>query len=297
MANSIALAEKFLPILDEIYKKASVTAELDALTKPVTFGGANEVKIFKTSMVGLGNYSRTNGYPAGDVTGTWETIQLTKERGREFSVDRQDNDESLGMAFGTLVGEFMRTQVIPEVDAIRFAAWAQGAGLEVNTPAVLTANTVLPAIDAAHAAMDQAEVPSEGRRLYVSDSVWNMLKAALTRQWGSEGSIDRRVQNLDGTLVRMVPQTRFKTALTLNPGSSSNAGGFAPANDALDINFILLHPTARDQAVKQALPKVFDPDTNQKKDAWLFQYRLYHDSWVYENKENGIYLHSKPGES
>ena len=65
MANSIALAAKFQPILDEIYKAASLTARMDGLTKPVSFAGANVVKIFKTSLVGLGTYSRSTGYPAG----------------------------------------------------------------------------------------------------------------------------------------------------------------------------------------------------------------------------------------
>ena len=57
MANTIALAEKFMPILDEIYKRESLTARLDAKTKPVEFGGVNEIKIFKTSVVGLGSVS------------------------------------------------------------------------------------------------------------------------------------------------------------------------------------------------------------------------------------------------
>jgi len=64
---SIALASKYQPILDEIYKNASLTASMDAATKPVNFGGANAVNVFKTSMVGLGDYSRSTGYPVGDV--------------------------------------------------------------------------------------------------------------------------------------------------------------------------------------------------------------------------------------
>lgn len=107
MANSIDLAEKFQPILDEVYARESLTSLLDGQTKPVDNGGANEVKIYKMSVVGLGNYSRATGYPAGDVTGTWETVKLEIERGRAFNIDRMDNEESLGMAFGTLVGEFV----------------------------------------------------------------------------------------------------------------------------------------------------------------------------------------------
>jgi hypothetical protein len=293
MATTFELASKFMAILDEIYQAASLTARMDALTKPVDFGGANEVKIFKTSMVGLGTYSRTDGYPDGDVNGTWETLALAIERGRAFSVDRQDNDETLGMAFGTLVGEFLRTKVIPEVDAIRFAKYAAGAG-NAASPTTLSSSTVLAAIDAAGAVLDAAEVPQEGRLLYVSNSIYGFIKAAVTRVLANENGVDRRVQTLDGIDVIMVPQARFYTALTLDPGSSSSAGGFT--KDSVygkDINFILMHPSARDQAVKQALPKIFDPDTNQSKDSWLFQYRIYHDAWVYENKDDGIYLHNK----
>lgn len=297
MANSIALASKFLPILDEIYKAASLTARLDALTKPVDFGGANEVKIFKTSMVGLGTYSRANGFPAGDVTGTWETLALSIERGREFNVDRMDNEETLGQAFGTLVGEFIRTRVVPELDAYRFSVYADGAGQGALADDTLDDTEVLDAIDAGSAALDAAEVPQEGRLLYVSDAIFNTIKAALTRTWANETGVERRVFNLDGMPVIMVPQTRFYTEITLNAGASAGAGGYAKAVGAKEINFLALHPTAREQAIKLALPKIFSPDENQSADAWLFQYRQYHDAWVYDNKADGIYLHTKAATS
>src|SRR3972149_6609024 len=169
MANSIDLVTKFQPILDEIYKKASLTARMDALTKPVDFGGASEVKIFKTSMVGMGTYSRSSGYAVGDVTGTWETMALAAERGRAFFIDRMDDEETMGMAFGTLAGEFIRTQVVPEVDAYRFAKFASWSGVGAATPASLTtAAAVLAAIDVASGVLDAAEVPSEGRLLFIA---------------------------------------------------------------------------------------------------------------------------------
>lgn len=113
MGNSIALAQKYLPILDAVYKRESLTARLDVANSNVQFIGGNTVKLFKTSMDGLGNYSRNNGFVNGDVTGTWETLALSKDRGRSFSVDNMDNEETMGMAFGTLAGEFIRTKVVP----------------------------------------------------------------------------------------------------------------------------------------------------------------------------------------
>ena len=64
MPNSIALAEKCLPLLDEVYKASAKTSNLDATR--VDFVNANTVKVFKTSMDGLGDYSRNDGFLKGD---------------------------------------------------------------------------------------------------------------------------------------------------------------------------------------------------------------------------------------
>ena len=295
MATSFDLVTKFQPILDEIYKQASLTARMDAPTKPVDFLGAAVVKVFKTSIVGLGTYSRTTGYPVGDVVGTWEALTLAAQRGREFSIDRMDDEESLGMAFGTMAGEFIRTQVAPEVDAYRFSKYASWSGVqEVGTPATLDKDTVIAALDAAKAALNAQEVPAEGRLLYVSNTVLSFIEQAITRTLASENAVDRRVLRFDGMDVIMVPQTRFYKGITLDAGGSVDAGGFAKTGTTgRDINFLMLHPTAVLQATKLAALKIFSPDENQDMDAWKMQYRLYHDAFVYANKVNGIYSHIK----
>ena len=291
---SIALAAKYQPILDEVYKSASLTAFMDAKTKPVSFGGAAAVNVFKISTVGLGKYNRASGYPAGDVTGTWETLTLSKERGRAFSIDRMDDEESLGEAFGTLAGEFIRTQVVPELDAYRFSKYASWPGItEVGTPAALdNGKNVLNAFDAAMAQLDADEVPAEGRKLFLSSGCYNLLKGQLTRTLSTETSADRRVFEIDGVEVIPVPQTRFYKGITLDDGATSDAGGFAKtASTGRNINFLLMHPSSVLQVTKLADLKVFTPEQNQTADAWLIQYRLYHDAFVYANKVKGIYSH------
>ena len=291
---SIALASKYQPILDEIYKNASLTASMDAATKPVDFGGAAAVNVFKTSMVGLGDYARSTGYPVGDVTGAWETLTLSKERGRAFSIDRMDNEETLGMAFGTLAGEFIRTQVVPELDAYRFSTYASASGIqEVATPAALdTGAKVLAAFDVAMGKLDEKEVPAEGRKLFLSSGCYNLLKGQLTRTLSTETSADRRIFVIDGVEVIPVPQTRFYKGVTLNAGATGDAGGFAKTADTgRNINFLLLHPSAVLQVTKLDSLKTFSPDVNQAADAWLIQYRIYHDAFVYANKKEGIYSH------
>jgi hypothetical protein len=296
MANSIALAQKFQPILDEVYKKESLTASMDALTKPVDFAGANVVQVFKTSMVGLGTYSRATGYAAGDVTGAWETLTLATDRGRAFSIDAMDDEETLGMAFGTLAGEFIRTMVAPEIDAYRFSKYASWSGIsEVASPADLTtAAAVLAAFDVGMAQMDADEVPGEGRKLFIATPKYHLLKAAVSRTLQNENSFNRVLKMLDDVEVIPVPQTRFYKGITLDAGASASAGGFSKTSSTgRDINFMIIHPTAVLQVNKHAKLKLFSPDENQTADAWLAQYRQYHDAFVLENHVDGIYSHIK----
>ncbi len=294
MANAITLAERFNQIIDAVYKAESLTTRLDAMTQAIDFAGANQVKVLKLSTVGLGTYSRVTGYPAGDITATWETMTLSVERGRAFSLDRMDNEETLGLVLGNLIREWMRTHVAPELDAYRFAKYATNAGNAVAVPGALdTAAEVLAAFDAAMLALDEDEVPAEGRILYISTACYNLLKGALTRSWANEGVADRTIQTLDRVIVVPVPQARFYTAITLNAGAASNAGGFAKAAAAHDLNFLLLHPSAVCQPVKLNNAKYFPPEQNQLSDGHLWQYRLYHDAFVYDNRANGIYRHDK----
>ncbi|HPK27455.1 MAG TPA: hypothetical protein PKZ40_06935, partial [Anaerolineaceae bacterium] len=193
-----------------------------------------------------------------------------------------------------LAGEFIRTQVVPELDAYRFSTYASTTGIqEVAAGAALdTGAKVLAAFDVAMGKLDEKEVPAEGRKLFLSSGCYNLLKGQLTRTLSTETSADRRVFEIDGVEVIPVPQTRFYKGITLDDGATSNAGGFAKtASTGRDINFLLLHPSSVLQVTKLADLKVFTPEQNQTADAWLIQYRLYHDAFVYDNKVKGIYSH------
>lgn len=281
MANSIAYAEKFVPVLDGIYKKASLTSALDATTQ-LDFSGTNTVKVMKVAASGLGDYSRETGYPKGDVTVTWEAMTLTEERGKELSIDRMDNEETLGQAFGMAMSEFIRLYVAPEVDAYRFAKYASASGISAPAAADLADGAaVISALRTAATTMDENEVPAENRVLYITPTLFGMVQDLDTTK-------SREVLKRFSNIVE-VPQSRFYTGITLNSGAS--AWGFAKGSGAKNINFLAVAKPSVLQVTKMALPKVFTPDENQTKDAWKFQYRLYHEAMVYENKVNGIYCH------
>ena len=290
MPNSIALATKFLPIIDGVYKRESLTSRLDAANERVQFIGADTVKIFKTDMSGFGDYSRENGFPQGSVTSTWGTYQLTKDRGVSLFVDAMDNEETLGMAFGTLTGEFVRTKEVPELDAYRFAKLASTANIDGAAADITVGTTDCPAlIDAAEMSMGDNEVPEDGRLLYVSEKFYAGLKGKTTRILANENGVNHEIEVFNGMEVVRVPQGRFNTAITLNDGTENF--GFAPTAGGYKINFMIIHPSAVISVVKHRMPRIFAPEINQKKDAWQFDIRLYHDIFVMDNKVKGIYCH------
>ena len=267
MANSIALAEKYLAVSDLVYKASSKTIDLDYANSDITFIGANTAKVAKVAMDGLGTYDRDTGYPVGDVTLTWETLTLAQDRGKQIHVDRFDDEETLGQAFGNMAGEFERQKVAPEIDQYTFSKMVSGTGNTVATGAITVGTTDVPAlVEAGEAILDDAEVPREGRLLFVSATAYQGLKAKITRYLANEGTVNRNVEYFDDMKVIVVPAGRFATACTLGSNGYTQSG--------YAINFIICHPSAIKKAVKHNLPKIFSPDLVQGSDSWLLDYRI-----------------------
>jgi hypothetical protein len=292
MPNSIELAESYLPLLDETYKAGALTSGLDA--KHVLFINANTVKYFKTSMDGLGDYDRNAGFPTGDVNGTWETLTLTKDRARTFTVDRMDNEETVNMAFPTMAGEFIRTRVVPEIDAYTFSTISGKTGISSSSNDIVIGTTDVPAlIDEAEREMNENEVPKFGRVLYISETAYEGLKKSIVRTIdNSVLNVNREVEMYSGMQVVRVPQNRFNTLIELYDGKTSGeeAGGYNITAGGFKINFMIIQPSAIIKIAKHILPRIFSPDINQNADGWKFDYRIYHDTLILENKVTGIYV-------
>ena len=297
MANAITQITKYIPYLDEVYKMESRTAVLET---PADFVretlDAKTVLVAKTSMNGLANYDRSNGFVNGDVTLTWESHTFAFDRGRSFQIDACDDMETVGLAFAGVSSQFLRTQVVPEIDAVRFAAYATAAIGAGNTKsAVLTKETVDDAILEAETVMGEAEVNLENAYLFITPTVYGMVKASpsFTRTLVPSENPNRNFGEYDNMPVIVVPQSRFYTAVTLNDGKTSTqeVGGYVKNGE--EINFMIVDPAAVMQITKHAKLRVFEPDVNQSADAYKIDYRIYHDAWVLGNKAKGIYAHTK----
>lgn len=294
--NVINLVTKFLPVLDDLYQQNAKTAILEAPQDQVLFDGADKVKLFKLSMDGMGDYSRNKGYPTGSVKGEWEEHALKYDRGRSFMVDRLDDEETLFLTFGNLFGEFWRTKMIPEVDAVRFADLAGTTGITTASADITVGTSDVPALIAtAIQAMNDDEVAEEGRILFVSNTLYAALQAKITRQiMNGENGINSAIDMYEDMRVVKVPKRRFNTAVNLLNGVSAGeeAGGFTvPASTSYPINFMIVEPSAARAVTKHISGNIFSPDVNQTADAWKLNMRMKHGIFVPDNKVKGIYMH------
>ena len=290
MANNITKFKKYIDLLDEVYKKESLTADLDADATLVRAGAnANEIVIPKISLDGLADYSRNGGYVSGDVNLTNETVAFNYDRGRKFTVDAMDDEETAGVAFGKLSSEFIRTKVVPERDAVRFATYAGTTGISKVSAGVTYAdgNEWLAGIVTAVNKMDEDEVSQENRILYITPTGYNAIMAV-------DNYKSKEILNGFAKVVK-VPQSRFYTAIDLADGTTGGeeAGGYTKATSGKEINFMIIQKDAVIQYPKHTVNKVVSPEENQTSDGWMFFFRAYGLNDVYENKVAGIYLSHK----
>ena len=215
MANSITLAKNYVNLLDEVYKSASVTADLTTDAGMMRAGAnAREILYPQISVSGLGDYSRTSGYTDGAVDVVWKSAEFNYDRGTKISVDTMDDQETFNIAFGRAGAELQRTKVAPEADAFTFAQIAGTDGISKADPATYSdASEFLAALLAAKNKMDEDEVPEEGRMLYATPTLLNSVMALDTTK-------SREVLNAFA-VRKKVPQSRFYTAIELLDGRSS----------------------------------------------------------------------------
>ena len=286
MANAITLRKQYSTLLDEVYKLTSLTAVLDGPNDLVQEGAnANEILIPKMSMQGLADYNKQTGYVAGDVTLEYETKKCTYDRGRMFTVDAMDNIESAGIAFGRLSGEFLRTQVVPELDAWRLASYAQIPGVTTVSAALADGKAALAALRTARGKIENAEANLATCYLFINPTVLGMIEDLDTT------ASKKAIEGFAGIIK--VPQGRFYNKVTL---TASGAGGYAKAPGGLDMNFLIVDKQAAIQFQKHTVSKIITPEANQDADAWKFGYRTVGIAECKDNKKDGIYVHTVASE-
>jgi len=285
MANNIQLVEKMLPLIDEVYRieaKSSVLDVPNVLTQET--GDAKTIKVAKITTSGLGDYDRETGFPEGDIDLEWETHTFGNERGRRFTLDRMDNVESFGLIAATLTNRFTRDHVIPEVDAYRFAKIATLG--EHQEAADLSKDTAEDALQEAIVTLEEKGIDASQLLIFATPRTVQKVEKGIDRTvMNNEKGISRVITTYEDIPIIKVPQNRFYSAITLGED------GYTKSEGAADVNFIVMDRAASYNFTKLNIAKLFTPDENQRIDKWQWDFRLYHDTFVLDNKKAGIYVH------
>lgn len=335
MPNSIELFKKNAPeLLDKIYKAESTTSDFDISGVLVQAGkNANEIIVPVLEMDGLGDYDRNSGYIDGDVSLTNETKKFNYERGRKLKTDAIDNEETGGVILGNLSAEFLRTKVLPEVDAVRYATYASIPEISKSEGTYDTAEKAYKAIAKAWDDMTNDEVPEENRHLRITSTLNGMIR-------DMDNYKSKELMNKFAS-VKVVPQSRFQTAIELLSGKDADGerkGGFRKVTakyeitkdvaidssktyytkngttytkvenpvvgsistyyektveESKDINFMIIHKPALLQYTKHNKMKLFTPNQDQDGENYKWLYRLYGLNEYYKNKVAGIFVSHK----
>lgn len=303
--NTLAAATIFMQQLDQIAVQDAVTGWMDANSGQVQYNGGKEVKIPKMTVQGLGTYDRDTGYVQGGVTLTYETREMTQDRGRKFQLDPMDiNESNFIPTAAAVMAEFQRTYVIPEIDAYRISKIASET-ITANKAGMIEYGYT-PGAANTSALRKIKEGIKAIRSLYngplvchaTPDFIMELeleLAGKITAVTFSQGGINTSVPAVDGVPIVSTPSNRMYTTITLNDGktSSQEAGGYAKGSKAKNINFFICPRTTPIAVTKQDVMRIFDPLTNQKLNAWQIDYRRFHDLWVLDNKLDSIYLNIK----
>lgn len=307
--NTLATATNFQKALDVLAVREAVTGWMEANAGQVKYTGGAEVKIPKMSVQGLGDYDRDNGYLMGSATLEYETKKMTQDRGRKFQLDSMDVDETnFVTTASSVMGEFQRTKVIPEIDAYRLSKIATEA-INANvagmvqygyTPGAANTSALRKVKEGISAIRD---LGYDGPLVvHATDSFILELELELANKISTvnfkKGGIITKVPAVDEVPIIPTPANRLVTAIKLNDGKTSGQekGGFEKGATAKDINFEIMPLKTPVAISKQDKMRIFDPNTNQKADAWAMDYRRFHDLWILENKVNSIYVSIKDSE-
>lgn len=296
--NNIAFATKFATELDTLLVQKSQAAILEDKGMAAKFVGAHEVKLPVIGFAGLGDYDKETGFAKGAVSVTQQVFTLTQDRARSFSIDREDMDETgIANLAGSVMSEFVRTKVAPEVDAYTFstiATKANGAGQTValGDGETLVKNVYGLIANAIGKVNDATGFTGEDIILYVNPTVYAALMATpeihrhLRVDEFKHGEISTKVQKIDNATIIPVSDNRMKTAY--NFGND----GFEVAGGAESVGIIAMPKNAAMLVKKTEKIRTFSPDVNQTADAYKFDYRLYYDVLVKDSMKGTIYTYT-----
>lgn len=275
---AIDLITQYQSLVDEKFttesKKSLVT------NNDYSWTGAHSIKVYRVTTAGMNDYARNGGYnrygQVQDLDATTQELTLKKDRSFTFAIDKLDSDETgLVLQAGSALERQMREVIIPEVDQYTYGVMCDNAGIKPEALKLTEKNIYLQVIDA-NRALDNKEVPTEGRILVVTPDVYYLMKQCkditMDTDIGNDMRLKGVIANLDGCTVVKIPANRL------------------PEN----FGFMLCHKVATVAPMKLEEYKVHEDPPGIS--GSLVEGRICYDAFVLDNKKNAIYYQEQPAE-
>lgn len=213
---SITLHDKYSKEIAEAYNQESFLKA--RLSNDYDFNGVRTVKISTPVTVPMNDYTRSGGNRYGTPAEMGDTVQeLTLSQDKSFSItiDKGNNmDQNNIKPAGTMLRLQIREQAVPEMDRYGFLKLCHSAGTIFGNSTAISKTTVARQIMDGSEALDNAEVPSEGRTLFVPANTFKFIK--LSDEFGKAGDTlgmkaysKGIVGSFDGMDVVKVPSGRW----------------------------------------------------------------------------------------
>jgi hypothetical protein len=279
MAQNYAAAH--LAEVDERVHLESLTSDsFNSKRVRLDFNGKQSVTIYNVNTVAENDYVRNNLSRFGVLvelgTGT-QTLTLTQDKSFSFSIDRGNYSDSMMV---TGAAEAIKRQVrevsVPATDVYNLGiatAYAIANSQGVIAGTAVAANTAYQLILAQQAALTELKYSKEGRTLWITPTVLNLLKrdpefkqdCDLSYTDNKTGTVGK----VDGLVIKEVPASYLVT----------------------NFQFMITAPDVLVAANKFNMVRTIDDDKDV--DGWICQGRRYHDAWVLQQRGTGIRIYTK----
>ncbi len=286
--NTLEAASMYSEELDRLFTQKSVTGFFADNAFGARFVGAKTVIVPDIDFQGLADYDRDTGFTRGAITVSNTSYTMQMDRARSLQIDREDLDETgIANLAGKILGEYVRTKVVPECDAYCLSklsglAISRGNTITGDTEKPISALNQLIANVQKKVGFDSELVAFIDCGMYARIANSEELSKMITVSDFKQGDINLTVKSLNGVALIPVVSERMKTAYTFNSGA---AGGFVPQDNAKTTFMLVCAKDSAHLMKKTEKMRIFAPDQNPDADAFKFDYRIYYDVFV---KKSGL---------
>lgn len=269
---------KSLAVLDKPFLTKSKTEAIINKGVQLTFEGVNTVTIYTPNTVAEVDYVREgpNRFgPLVELPNGVQTFTLSQDKAATWTIDRGNyNDSMMAINANNSLALQIAKVAVPNTDKYRFSTLVAYAVAQSQSATSATSTSdIYSKFLVQQAALDDAEVPEEGRFAFFTPTALNKLKQDTTFKKDCDTAYkDAKtgaIGMVDGTTIVKVPAS------------------YLPANTT----FLIVHEATLISPTKLKLARILDEV--QGIDGWVAEYRRYYDAFITTNKGVAIRVHKE----